>query len=247
MALRALWFHEAEVLTEQLPGYPLVEISAAHMRALERLPSQHSPCPSFARLIALPMTPDSGKDPPVDGARIRRGSAAAAVLGLGVLSWLFDGFVPVLDHANLAFHEAGHLVFGLLGPTLGLYGGTLGQLVFPAVVAGRGLLRQQDFEVALGLGWALQNLPNIARYMADARTQALPLVGGGIHDWTLILGRWGLLEWDQTLAFMLNLLAAVGFLVVAAWVLRPVLAVTAMSATSPTGRRSPHAGKLPGP
>ena len=167
------------------------------------------------------MTPDSGKDPPVDGARIRRGSAAAAVLGLGVLSWLFDGFVPVLDHANLAFHEAGHLVFGLLGPTLGLYGGTLGQLVFPAVVAGRGLLRQQDFEVALGLGWALQNLPNIARYMADARTQALPLVGGGIHDWTLILGRWGLLEWDQTLAFMLNLLAAVGFLVVAAWVLRP--------------------------
>jgi len=189
------------------------------------------------------MEPDSGENPSVDEAKIRRGAAAAAVLGLGVLSWLFDGFVPVLDHANLAFHEAGHLFFGLLGPTLGLYGGTLGQLVFPAVVAGRGLLRQQDLEVALGLGWALQNFPNIARYMADARTQALPLVGGGIHDWTLILGRWGLLEWDRTLAFMLNLLAAAGFLVVAAWVLRPVFAVTAMSATSCTRSGPSHAGR----
>lgn len=55
--------------------------------------------------------------------------------------WLFyllktddDGFLFMLDHANLVFHEAGHVIFGILGSTLGLYGGTLGQLVIPAII-----------------------------------------------------------------------------------------------------------------
>lgn len=34
--------------------------------------------------------------------------------------------------------------------------------------------------------------------MQDARAQELPLVGGGEHDWTYLLGQLGLLEHDQT-------------------------------------------------
>jgi hypothetical protein len=63
-------------------------------------------------------------------------AAIATSLGLacflGLLKTDTDGFV-FLDYANLAFHEAGHPIFGMLGSTLGLYGGTLGQLVFPVV------------------------------------------------------------------------------------------------------------------
>ena len=48
---------------------------------------------------------------------------------LAVVAWLRqsnpDHWVRILDDANLVFHEAGHPLFGLLGPTLGLYGGTL--------------------------------------------------------------------------------------------------------------------------
>jgi hypothetical protein len=118
------------------------------------------------------------------------------------------GFIPVIDHANLAFHEAGHLIFGLLGATLGLYGGTLGQLVFPVAAAFSFWRRQEPVSTVLCGTWFFENFLNIARYMADARAQVLPLVGGGGHDWAAILGRWGLLRWDTTLA---------GFVSVAGW------------------------------
>ena len=39
-----------------------------------------------------------------------------------------------LDFVNLAFRQAVHPFFGLFGDTLGLYGGTIGQLVFPVGV-----------------------------------------------------------------------------------------------------------------
>ena len=45
--------------------------------------------------------------------------------------------------------------------------------------------------------WVAQNLWNIARYAQDAQAQELPLVGGGEHDWTYLLGAVGLLEHDQ--------------------------------------------------
>jgi hypothetical protein len=45
------------------------------------------------------------------------------------------GFVFLLDHANLLFHEAGHPLVGLLSSRLEPYGGTVGQLVFPCVLA----------------------------------------------------------------------------------------------------------------
>ena len=45
------------------------------------------------------------------------------------------GFVFIVDHANLLFHEAGHPIFGLFSERLETYGGTIGQLVFPVVLA----------------------------------------------------------------------------------------------------------------
>ena len=107
-----------------------------------------------------------------------------------------DQWVPILDSANLAFHEAGHPLLGLFGPTLGLYGGTLGQLVFPLITTAAFLQRRQAHAVAACGAWCGENLLNIGRYMADARAQELPLVGGGEHDWWHIFTRWGLLERD---------------------------------------------------
>jgi hypothetical protein len=128
----------------------------------------------------------------------------AALIAVGLLGfWIYvdeDQWLPILDGANLAFHEAGHKVYGIFGDTLGLYGGTLGQLTFPLVAFGIFTYRKQWAQAAIPLAWAGQNLFNIARYMADARANELPLVGGTEHDWYNILMRWGALMKDERYA-----------------------------------------------
>ncbi len=109
-------------------------------------------------------------------------------------------WVPLLDSFNLALHEAGHPLVGLLSDRLSVYGGTLFQLLFPALVIGHFWRRRQPASLAVGAVWLGENLLNVAHYMADARAQLLPLVGGGEHDWTEIFSRWGVLEADTRVA-----------------------------------------------
>lgn len=129
-----------------------------------------------------------------------------------------DTFIPGLDHANLAFHEAGHVFFGILGSTIGLYGGTLGQLVFPVVVTVYFLRKGEPISAAFALVWLSQNFLNIARYVADARAQQLPLVGSGEHDWFIILSRWNALSADTAMARVLSVTAWLGMFATVLWV-----------------------------
>jgi hypothetical protein len=145
------------------------------------------------------------------------------VTGLGLVIFFVvavvdrDGFIFILDDANLVFHEAGHPIFGLFGETLGLYGGTLGQLVFPVVVLVVFLLRRESVPFALAGVWLFENFLNIARYMADARAQVLPLVGGGEHDWTQIFSRWHVLSYDTRIAGFVRFLGWTGMVAMGLW------------------------------
>ncbi|MER2527263.1 MAG: hypothetical protein ABTR07_04970 [Candidatus Competibacter denitrificans] len=144
--------------------------------------------------------------------------AVAVVLLLGCHAlW---GWVPILDSANLAFHEAGHPIFSLLANRLTVYGGTLMQLLIPAACAWECYRREQVYGFYACLVWVGENLLNIARYMADARAHQLPLVGGldpdVFHDWTEILSRWGLLNQDTALAFLVRV-GAVALMAWAVW------------------------------
>ncbi|MCX7193126.1 MAG: hypothetical protein NTY60_05820 [Proteobacteria bacterium] len=114
--------------------------------------------------------------------------------------WVF-----LLDNANLAFHEAGHPLFGLLSERLTVYGGTLGQLMFPLAAAISFYRRRETLSFAFAVLWLGENLFNIAIYMADARTQILPLVGNGEHDWAEIFSRWGVLQLDTRIAGLVQL------------------------------------------
>lgn len=127
------------------------------------------------------------------------------------------GWTPILDSANLAFHEAGHIVYGVFGETAALYGGILGQLTFPIAVIVIFFLRREAHAVAVGVIWAAQNLFNIARYMADARAQELPLVGGTEHDFEHIFTRWNVLHRDVEIAHTVRTVGWVGFAVALAW------------------------------
>jgi hypothetical protein len=129
-----------------------------------------------------------------------------------------ERWVHALDGANLAFHEAGHPIFGLLlGDRITVYGGTLGKLVFPVMAAAAFWVRREAASFTAMLVWFNENLWNIARYMADARAHELPLVGGDEHDWTEILTRWGVLHLDTTLAGLLRLAGWAGMLAALGW------------------------------
>src|SRR5580698_1699905 len=67
--------------------------------------------------------------------------------------------------------------------------------------------------------WFFENWLNIARYMADARVQILPLVGGGEHDWTNIFGRWGVLAHDTQIASVVRTIGWTGMGIACLWVL----------------------------
>lgn len=129
-----------------------------------------------------------------------------------------DPWIPMMDGANLLFHEAGHPLFGIFGEAAGLYGGTLMQLLVPILAAGNFAWRREPVPFALALAWACQNLVNIARYAADARERILPLVGGGEHDWEGILLRWNALGLDHQVSRTFKGLAVTGLLGIGVWV-----------------------------
>ncbi len=113
-----------------------------------------------------------------------------------------------LDAVDLAIHETGHLVFAPFGEFMGFLGGTLFQLAFPAAFVIY-FWRSADRHAAMiALWWVAQNCWNVSVYVADARAQELPLVGGGEHDWAYLLGRLGLLAYDQAIALDIRVLGA---------------------------------------
>ena len=125
------------------------------------------------------------------------------------VAWLvFDYDYHFLDGVNLLFHEAGHVLLGFLGETIHVLGGTIGQLFFPVACAVHFYSRRQSFETAICTVWLAESAMYVAHYLGDARAQALPLVGGHIHDWHWLLSRAGLLEHCESIAATLHGLAS---------------------------------------
>jgi len=129
------------------------------------------------------------------------------------------GFIFVVDHANLLFHEAGHPLIGIFSQRLEPYGGTIGQLVFPVILAVSFWRKDQPLALAGAVIWFFENWLNIARYMADARALKLPLIGGGDHDWNTIFHAWNILIYDTRIAAVVSSIGWIGMLSACLWVL----------------------------
>ena len=119
--------------------------------------------------------------------------------------YVYRSFMHLVD---LPFHEAGHLVFTFLGDFMHVLGGTLGQVIVPAVCAAAFLRQAEPFGASCCLWWTGQSFIDIAPYVYDARAGQLRLLGGVtgqdnpcFHDWHNILGRLGLLSYDHALAY----------------------------------------------
>lgn len=123
---------------------------------------------------------------------------------------------------NLAFHEMGHALFRFFGEFMMIAGGTILQCLVPLIAAFAFWRSQRDyFGVAFSLGWFGTNAFGCAIYASDARGQRnLPLVSpwgqsfgrDGNGDWTRMLSKLNMLEWDTTIAFCFNLAGVLAFL-----------------------------------
>ncbi|CAN5800579.1 hypothetical protein BH11GEM2_BH11GEM2_21100 [soil metagenome] len=136
---------------------------------------------------------------------------SVGLLAYGVYGLRHQGEGTLLDGVDLAIHETGHLVFAPFGEFIGFAGGTLFQLLMPAFFLIYFLRQRDQYAASVALWWIGQNCGHIAVYVADARAQELPLVGGGEHDWDYLLGRMGLLAQDQHIA---RAITSVGYLLV---------------------------------
>jgi len=114
-----------------------------------------------------------------------------------------------LHNINLPFHEAGHVIFRPFGPFVTSLGGSLGQLIMPAICLYTFLFRTLNpFAAAVCFWWVGENFLDMAPYINDARAGVLPLLGGnfghsspyGFHDWEYLLTESGLLRHDHTIA-----------------------------------------------
>jgi len=119
-------------------------------------------------------------------------AVAAAVISY--FAFVLRSPVPIFDNVDLGIHELGHMLV-MSGPRmLHFLAGSFAQVAVPAALAIYFLWRQQDWAAGgFCIAWAGTSMWDVSVYIADAPVQALPLIGGGIHDWAYLLGPQG---WD---------------------------------------------------
>ena len=130
-----------------------------------------------------------------------------AVLGWQILQRELDfnatsGALRFIHGIDLVIHEAGHTFALILPRFFYILGGSALQVLLPAVCALTFLHQRQIASFAVALFWTGESITDVAIYMADAKRQALPLLGGDgtVHDWNYLLGQLHLLGWAQSLA-----------------------------------------------
>jgi hypothetical protein len=162
---------------------------------------------------------------------LRWGLRLALVLGLALWAWVLVGLdyrdgsmgTSFLHGPLLVFHEAGHVLFGPFGKWIMVLGGTLAQLLLPALIVLAFLWKNRDpFGAAVGLWLLGASLLDVAPYMYDALEPQLTLLGGGSgeaggHDWIYLFETLGLRGQAQWIGALTHKLGALVILLALGW------------------------------
>lgn len=96
-------------------------------------------------------------------------------------------------------HEASHLAFAFLPHIITAAAGSIGEVAFTVLVVFAALKSRAYFAAIFGCIWVMLAMNSAGMYMADARSQLIPLVGFSNqpnHDWHFVFGQLGWLSAD---------------------------------------------------
>ncbi|CAN5596990.1 hypothetical protein BH10ACI1_BH10ACI1_26340 [soil metagenome] len=137
----------------------------------------------------------------------------AILLGIYFLS---IAYAPLngsfLDLVDLPIHETGHLLFRPFGEFLMIAGGSLFQVIIPAIFVGYFVWNKKYYSAAIILFWVGQSILNVFVYAADAVVMQIVLTSGltgsegSFHDWNYLLTSTGLINSTKTVAGLIRLL-----------------------------------------
>jgi hypothetical protein len=96
-----------------------------------------------------------------------------------------------LHNLILPIHETGHIVFMAFGEYMHAAGGSLFQILFPAIFVGYFLWKKEKYAATIPLWFAGVSAIDVVSYIKDAPYGEMELIGGE-HDWSYLLGetRW---------------------------------------------------------
>jgi hypothetical protein len=101
-----------------------------------------------------------------------------------------------LTHLILLYiHEAGHFFFSVFGRTISILGGSLMQILVPAVWYSVALRERSSLSHA-AMFFTGVSIVDVSIYVKDADVLQLPLIGGlsiAHHDWRNLLREWEML------------------------------------------------------
>jgi hypothetical protein len=131
----------------------------------------------------------------------------AALLSIYFLWIAYDPMLgSFLDFVDLPIHETGHLLFRLFGEFMMVAGGSLFQVIVPAVFVGYFVWSEKYYSAAIVLFWVGQSILNVWVYAADAVVMQLVLTSGftgtegSFHDWNYLLTETGLINSTKIVA-----------------------------------------------
>lgn len=148
-----------------------------------------------------------------------------------------NAFIILIPQAfNFILHEMAHLFTAFLPSLITASAGSGSELFLGLALIIGAFYTRSFFASLFCFLWFMLATQSTADYMADARTQNLPLVsfGGGdpIHDWNYVFSRLGILEYDTLIAGLVRtsgIIVGIVGLLFSAWLL------IKMASTKPVG------------
>lgn len=141
---------------------------------------------------------------------------------LATIYFLWIAIVPMngsfLDLVDLPIHETGHLIFQPFGEFVMVAGGSIFQIIFPAVFVGYFVWNEKPYSASIVLFWVGQSILNVWVYASDAVVMQLVLTSGltgsegSFHDWNYLLTQTGLIGSVSTVAGLIRIIGTLTIL-----------------------------------